>query len=108
MSRKACFITVGATASFDSLIQAALQPAFLGALAITGYTELAIQYGKGGKELFNRYLEEAKEQGPYGINVIAFEFTQNMMQEMRIATAEEGREEGVVLCHAGTHKLLLL
>ncbi|KAF2426472.1 family 28 putative glycosyltransferase [Tothia fuscella] len=106
MPSKAIFITVGATASFDALIQAVLQSTFLHTLARMGYSELFIQYGQGGKELFNRLLEEAQEHGPYGIAVEAFEFTQNMMQSMRVAKAERGREEGVVLCHAGTGSVL--
>jgi beta-1,4-N-acetylglucosaminyltransferase len=101
MPPKAIFITVGATASFDALIRAALQPGFLRTLSRTGYSELFIQYGKGGKELFDKYLAEAQEHGPYEISVAAFEFTQNMMQSMRVAKAENGREEGLVLCHAG-------
>jgi beta-1,4-N-acetylglucosaminyltransferase len=101
MPCKTCFVTVGATASFDALIRALYDPQFLHALAETGYTDLTIQCGKGGKELCDRLLAEAREQGRYGISVAAFEFTQDMMQEMRVAKAEGGREEGVVLCHAG-------
>jgi UDP-N-acetylglucosamine transferase subunit ALG13 len=102
MPQKTCFVTVGATASFEALVRAIYQPHFLHALAEHGYTDLTIQCGKGGKELCDMLLAEAKDHGPYGIGVATFEFTQNMMQEMRVAKAEGGREEGVVLCHAGT------
>jgi beta-1,4-N-acetylglucosaminyltransferase len=101
MPCKTCFVTVGATASFDTLIRAIYNPQFLHALAETGYTDLTIQCGKGGKHLCDSLLAEAREQGQYGISVAAFEFTQDMIQEMRVAKAEEGREEGIVLCHAG-------
>jgi beta-1,4-N-acetylglucosaminyltransferase len=102
MSRKTCFVTVGATASFEALIRAIYEPHFLHTLAEHGYTDLTIQCGKGGEQLCDLLLVKAKGQGPYGIRVVAFEFTQNMMLEMRVAKAEGEREEGVVLCHAGT------
>jgi beta-1,4-N-acetylglucosaminyltransferase len=98
---KIVFVTIGATAAFDALIQAILQPTFLRALKATAYTKLIVQYGRGGKELFEKLVHEAEEQGPYGLTVEGFEFTQDMTREMRAAKAENGREEGVVLCHAG-------
>jgi beta-1,4-N-acetylglucosaminyltransferase len=101
MPTKACFVTIGATSSFDALIKAVLRPSFLHALKAAGYTNLTLQYGQGGKELFERLIVESQEHGPYGIVVEGFEFTNQMMNEMRIAKPEDGRAEGVVLCHAG-------
>jgi len=105
-SGKACFVTIGATASFDALIEAVLQPSFLHALKAKGYTNLIVQHGTAGKELFNGLVKAAKEHGPYGIAVEGFEFTNDMTKEMRVAKAENGREEGAVLCHAGTGSVL--
>ena len=101
MAPKACFVTIGATAAFDALIKAVLDPSFLRALQNHGYTYLVVQFGKDGQELFESLVKKATESGSYGLRVDGFAFTQNMMQEMRIAKAEDGREEGVVLCHAG-------
>jgi beta-1,4-N-acetylglucosaminyltransferase len=101
MPRKACFVTVGATASFEALIRAVYDPQFLRSLADTGYTKLVVQCGKGGTKLCDALLSEALKHASFGITVSSFEFTQHMMQDMRIAKAEDGRDEGVVLCHAG-------
>jgi len=105
-SSKTIFVTIGATASFDALIKAILQPSFLQALKQTSYTSLLVQYGRGEKELFEKLVEKAQKEGPYGLTVEGFEFTQDMTREMRVAKAGEGREEGVVLCHAGTGSVL--
>jgi beta-1,4-N-acetylglucosaminyltransferase len=100
---KIIFVTIGATASFDALIRATLQPTFLHTLTDNGYTKLIIQFGRGGDVLFQSLCMEAQSQGPYGLSVEGFEFTDDMMEEMRVVKKEEeGREEGVVLCHAGT------
>jgi beta-1,4-N-acetylglucosaminyltransferase len=99
---KVIFVTIGATASFDALIRATLQPSFFHALTDNGYTKLIIQFGRGGSDLFRELCTSAQSQGPYGLSVEGFEFTNDMMSEMRVAKAEKGNEEGVVLCHAGT------
>src|SRR5436305_11358994 len=52
---KTCFVTVGATAPFDKLIEAILEPKFLNALHDADYTELLVQHGYEGQgNLFNR------------------------------------------------------
>jgi beta-1,4-N-acetylglucosaminyltransferase len=52
---KTCFVTVGATAPFDELIKAILEPKFLKALHDADYTELLVQHGYEGQgNLFNR------------------------------------------------------
>lgn len=60
MSTKICFLTVGATASFSALIEAAVSPAFLTALESQGYTELSVQYGQDGKQLFEKCKANAQ------------------------------------------------
>ena len=52
--KKQCFVTVGATASFNELISATLAQDFLAALEKSGYTDLRVQYGKGNKALFDQ------------------------------------------------------
>jgi beta-1,4-N-acetylglucosaminyltransferase len=105
-STKTIFCTIGATASFDALIRATLAPTFLHTLEQHAYTKLIIQFGRGGADLFKTLCTEAQSQGPYGLVVEGFEFTDDMMGEMRVVKGEGGREEGVVLCHAGIHDSL--
>jgi beta-1,4-N-acetylglucosaminyltransferase len=97
-----CFVTVGATAAFDALIQAVLHPTFLRSLAQQGYTNLLIQFGKDGRDLFSDSAKAAAKSGPYGLKVQGFDLTKKLRETMRITKAEAGRLEGLVICHAGT------
>jgi len=108
MAEKFCFITVGATASFDALIRAVFEPTFLQALRDLGYTNLLVQFGKDGKELFRTLAEAAGRSGTYGLKIQGFDFTSKMRETMRIAKGELGRKDGVVLCHAGKSDLALI
>jgi len=100
---KVCFVTVGATASFDALIQACFQPDFIEALAATGYTDLLVQYGRDGRNLFE---DLSSRQELNGIVSRGFDFnSKGLGDEMRAAkgTKEKGKEaaEGVAISHAG-------
>jgi len=100
---KVCFVTIGATASFDALIQACFQPDFIVALAAANYTDLLVQYGRDGQRLFE---ELSSRQELKSIVTRGFDFnSKGLGEEMRAAkgTKEKGREsaEGVVLSHAG-------
>jgi beta-1,4-N-acetylglucosaminyltransferase len=97
-----CFVTVGATAAFDALVRSVLQPSFLRALAKQGYTNLLIQFGKDGKDLFTGLAEVAGKSGTYALKVQGFDLTSKLRETMRITKGEAGRLEGVVVCHAGT------
>ena len=103
--QKICFITVGATASFNSLIKATLSPLFLEALRTHNYTDIRLQYGKDGQKL----LEEVKRsndatlEGLECLNISGFDFNkQGLGSEMRAVKGEGNRVEGVVVSHAGT------
>jgi len=100
---KVCFVTIGATASFDALIQACFQPDFIDALAAANYTALLVQYGRDGQRLFE---ELSSTQEPKSIVTRGFDFnSKGLGDEMRAAkgTREKGREsaEGGVVSHAG-------
>ena len=102
--RKLCFVTIGATAAFDSLIKAALSPEFLQRLQTSGYTDLLLQYGKNGHVLLedfrNRFGSKSEEE--FGIKIIGFDFNKKGLgSEMRAAKGEGDRLEGVVISHAG-------
>ena len=96
-----CFVTVGATAAFDALIRAVLEPTFLQTLAKYGYTNLLVQFGKDGQDLFTNLAEAAGRSGTYGLKVQGFDLTKKLRETMRIASGVAGRREGVVICHAG-------
>ena len=103
--KKVCFVTVGATASFDSLIRAALSTSFLQALKATNYTDLLLQYGKDGALI----LEAFDKTYPLGsdrrfvIYFAGFDFKlEGGGKEMQPVMGEWSGVEGVVLSHAGT------
>ena len=106
--KRVCFVTVGATASFDGLIEAVLSQAFFDALAAADYTQLLIQHGRG-KGTLERFREQrARGQiDTRGIAVEAFAFSEaGLTQQMRAAKGADGVAaaapgEGVVISHAG-------
>jgi hypothetical protein len=100
MSAKLCFLTVGATASFSALIEAAVSPAFLTALESQGYTELSVQYGQDGKPLFEKCKSIA--QGSSKLKVTGFDLDKTGLgRHMRRAKGRKDAVEGVVISHAG-------
>ncbi|KAK5937480.1 N-acetylglucosaminyldiphosphodolichol N-acetylglucosaminyltransferase catalytic subunit alg13 [Knufia obscura] len=111
---KRCFVTVGATASFTSLIRAVLEPTFLEALGKEGYTELRMQFGKGGKKTFDDYSwvlpDELKQR--LGISITGFDFNKDgLREEMLAAKRTYGKSkyagvEGCVISHAGSGSIL--
>ena len=97
---KLCFLTVGATASFTALIEAAVSPAFLTALESQGYTELSVQYGKDGKQLFEKCKSIA--QASSKLKVSGFDLDNaGLGRHMRRAKGAKDAVEGVVISHAG-------
>jgi len=85
---KRCFLTVGATASFTSLIRAALSLQFLETLHRHNYTHLRIQYGKDGRKTFEDYVwvlpDDLKQK--LDIDISGFDFrTDGLAEEMTAA-----------------------
>jgi len=106
LCKKLCFITIGATASFDSLIAAALNPQFLKALRAAGYTDLLLQHGKEGGKIFEDFIVGHRHDSPgrYGLNINGFDFNKKGLGwEMKAAKGDDGATEGVVISHAGMH-----
>lgn len=100
-SPKLCFLTVGATASFTALIEAAVSPAFLAALESQGYTELSVQYGKDGKQLFEKCKSIAQGSSSK-LKVTGFDLDNaGLGRHMRRAKGAKDALEGVVISHAG-------
>jgi beta-1,4-N-acetylglucosaminyltransferase len=101
-TEKVCFVTIGATAGFNDLIAAALDSEFIKALSVYGYTKLLVQYGKEGKELFEERAKSHAAQEA-GVRIDGFDFrSEGLQTEMTLTKASAGRDEGVVISHAGT------
>ncbi|KAI9932814.1 hypothetical protein ASPWEDRAFT_22579 [Aspergillus wentii DTO 134E9] len=108
---KLCFVTVGATASFDLLLLSVLDEVFLKSLQQFGYTHLLVQYGKDGQTIFENFLgsHPAGDPSLHGIEIEGFDFNQaGLGREMRLAQANpsEGRSGGVIISHAGSGSIL--
>ncbi|KAF7508422.1 hypothetical protein GJ744_009275 [Endocarpon pusillum] len=109
---KVCFVTIGATASFDKLLKAVLDDPFLEALRRAEYTELLIQYGKEeGKAIYESFIsrEHDNVKRTCGINIAGFDFNTNGLgEQMRKAKGHPGNgsKEGLVISHAGSGTIL--
>lgn len=106
-SKKVCFVTIGATASFDSLLKAVLATPFLEALRDAKYTDLIIQHGKDkGKAIYDEFMstQSASIKQSLGLETTGFDFkTNGLDQEMQRVKGDpqSGDEEGLVVSHAG-------
>lgn len=104
---KLCFVTVGATASFELLLQYVFNETFLSALKQHGYTHLLVQYGKDGQAICENFTKKNPEgsEARHGIEIAGFDFNQaGLGEEMRLAqaNAEFDQEGGMIISHAGT------
>lgn len=104
MSQKTCFVTVGATASFAALVEATLKPDFVKALQELGYTDLLVQYGEGGKELYDKAVQQSK--GASKVKISGFDLDKGglgryMRQAKAVGASNKDANEGVVISHAG-------
>ena len=102
--QRVCFITIGATASFDSLVKASLSPSFLAILDKYGYTDLRLQHGEDGHKIFENFEKNRGTESKYGqgLRISGFDFNKRGLgAEMRAAKGGPERSEGVVISHAG-------
>ena len=110
---KTCFVTVGATAPFDGLIKAILEPTFLKALHDANYTDLKVQHGYEGKDNLYSPLSKQAEVLEFckssNLKVTGFGFDKDGLDN-HIRGAKESaprgpkldnRSEGAVMSHAG-------
>lgn len=106
-SRKICFVTIGATAAFDSLIRATLSPTFLEVLKQHRYTDLCIQHGEDGRTILQESAKHYTQNGEHhGIKISGFAFNKRGLgAEMRAAKGHNNSDEGVVISHAGRSSL---
>ena len=111
--QKTCFVTIGATASFDSLIKEVLSSAFGAALEAHGYTSLLVQYGQGGDKLYEQCLQKLNAaRNENALRISGFDLdTAGLGRYMRQAKGVGIKDgsEGIVISHAGKiHSHLLL
>lgn len=105
--RKLCFVTVGATAPFPALLHAVLHPTFLRALVAHQYTDLLLQYGRGGEIILQNTYPATPDgrRRPLGLHLAGFDFRDDGLAEEYRATKGMVRgyqTEGLVVSHAGT------
>ncbi|KAJ5281101.1 family 28 glycosyltransferase [Penicillium angulare] len=116
---KLCFVTVGATASFERLIQEVLNEAFFRTLASNNFTHLTIQYGKDTKALVDELLGRDPDDSPdrHGIILHTFDFAPDLSHYMGMTMERppQGMEHlpviqkqklGLIVTHAGTGSIL--
>ena len=98
---KLCFVTVGATASFEALLEQVLTSEFLETLADRDYTHLLLQYGKDGEKIYNNFLQSGVSH--HGLTLGGFDFKPSIEPEMVMTTEREKpqQERGLVICHGG-------
>lgn len=98
---KECLITVGATAKFPELIQAALSKTCLQKFIENGFTRLTFQYGDS-ESLFE--ILKAVEVNELEIRGFAFDAA-GLNKQIRACQAKNGVSvQGLVICHAGERK----
>ncbi|KAJ5109204.1 family 28 glycosyltransferase [Penicillium angulare] len=116
---KLCFVTVGATASFERLVEEVLDEAFFKTLANNKFTHLIVQYGKDTKVLVNELLDKNPNNSPgrHGIILNTFDFAPDLSRYMGMAMERppQGMEDrpvvqkqklGLIITHAGTGSIL--
>ncbi|KAL6721381.1 N-acetylglucosaminyldiphosphodolichol N-acetylglucosaminyltransferase catalytic subunit alg13 [Lecanora helva] len=105
--QKVCFVTIGATASFNALIEAMLSQTFLTTLKQHGYTELRLQHGlEGGALLKSFHASRTAEETP--LKITGFDFNKKGLGAEMLAAkgSNGGSSEGVVISHAGSGSIL--
>ena len=105
---KICFVTIGATASFDALLEAVLSGACLGTLINNDYTELLLQYGEDGEKFLDCFKRDEKtgDINFHGLKIRGFKYNKaGLVAEMLTTKGEDGRQEGVVIAHAGKRRI---
>lgn len=109
---KLCFVTIGATADFDALINAVLDPLFLECLSVAHYTHLRIQYGKmSSKHVFDVLDQSSNDkESTNGILVTGFDFkSDGLSADMSEARGDtDGFAQGCVISHAGSSPVGLI
>ncbi|KAK5245601.1 N-acetylglucosaminyldiphosphodolichol N-acetylglucosaminyltransferase catalytic subunit alg13 [Exophiala xenobiotica] len=110
VSAKRCFVTIGATAPFNSLIKGVLATDFIRELQRAGYTELRIQYGDHeGEAIFTARKDELKTtlEADIKVDVTGFGFDRTgLNKEIAAVKGHSAETEGMIISHAGSGSVL--
>jgi len=104
-TRKECLVSIGATAEFRELIKAVLSPEVLKALAAHDYTKITLQTGLS--DAYFRSITPKDKNGlmaveGFDMEILGFAMNpEGLQQEMRACQQDEGKQQGMVICHAG-------
>lgn len=99
---RCCFVTVGATAGFRSLLNEITTAGFLDCLAKHGYTSLNIQCGPDLTTVESR-IASLSDDEKRGISVRCFHYTDEMTTHIVNCRGQDGvRLAGCVIAHGGT------
>lgn len=97
---RSAFVTIGATASFQSLIKEIVSPDCLEALSAVGVDRLTVQCGPD-YELFQSIAPHPGPQS-FDIHITGFAYTDDIHREMsRCARVPGVRRTGIIITHGG-------
>ncbi|KAK8049438.1 UDP-N-acetylglucosamine transferase subunit alg13 [Apiospora phragmitis] len=100
---KTCFVTVGATASFRSLIDEVVSPEVVAALAAQGFDSIIVQCGPDFE-----HFEAIRPSDP-AVLMSGFSVESNIMEYMRECAPSDGprkRHTGLIITHAGAGTIM--
>lgn len=100
---KLCFVTIGATAAFDALIESVLSAAVLQTLSKAGFKKVLVQYGKDGRSLYESLSGPHADSKELGLQFEGFDFDSEGLYPYMVSARESG---GVVISHAGSGSIL--
>ena len=100
-----CFVTVGATAGFRSLLEEVSSAGFLQTLAEHGYTLLDVQCGPD-QAAFDARVARLRDEDRHGVEVRSFAYTGGMHEYVLACRSERNvRPAGCVISHGGKFSL---
>lgn len=105
MPGRRCFVTVGATAGFRSLLEEVSSAGFLQSLAEHGYTLLDVQCGPD-QAAFDDRIAGLPNEDRHGVEVRSFAYTGEMQEYVLACRGEQNvRPAGCVISHGGKFSL---
>ncbi|KAI1380815.1 glycosyltransferase family 1 protein [Hypoxylon crocopeplum] len=103
---KFAFVTVGASASFKSLIKEIISDAFVAKLEALGFTHLIVQCGPD----FGYFQNARPTRDAEGLIITGFSFDNDILMYMGLTTADDTagceRSQGLIITHAGSGSIL--
>ena len=115
---KVCLVTVGATASFEKLLQEVLSERFVAKLKATGFTHLIVQYGKDGQKLWEEFIlnmpippvptpggttQDIPEEKELLLNGFDFQEDLEYCISLVMEKPNDNQALGLMICHAGKY-----